>query len=214
MVEYKDAAQEEGDNNSPCFRAMEDGFQPCHIPGAIEDPAAVAEWYRYRIMACLVTSSSPVPLKTRRVGQRCTLNLLRVETSSRCCGVVARRGDVSSVARLKTKIKHPPTALYLLKTLITLVPFWKADTGHHMGERNVLCDPTPGWGEVTKCQESSWRMRTRNDSSRINGHTMMKDTANENDSGRLVDGESPVRGWSGHAVKHHHLLQRMSLRTF
>ncbi|GFU65637.1 hypothetical protein TNCV_635601 [Trichonephila clavipes] len=34
--------------------------------------AAVAEWYRYRNMACLVTSSSPVPLKTRRVGQRCT----------------------------------------------------------------------------------------------------------------------------------------------
>ncbi|GFW00635.1 transposable element Tcb2 transposase [Trichonephila clavipes] len=39
--------------------------------------AAVAEWYRYRIVACLVTSSSPVPLKTRRVGQRCTLNLSR-----------------------------------------------------------------------------------------------------------------------------------------
>ncbi|GFV56257.1 hypothetical protein TNCV_106132 [Trichonephila clavipes] len=24
---------------------------------------------------------------------------------------------------------------------------WIADTGHHMGERNVRCDPTPGWGE-------------------------------------------------------------------
>ncbi|GFY30590.1 hypothetical protein TNCV_3117521 [Trichonephila clavipes] len=32
--------------------------------------AAVAEWYRFRIVACLVTSSSPVPLKTRRVEQR------------------------------------------------------------------------------------------------------------------------------------------------
>ncbi|GFU23902.1 hypothetical protein TNCV_3331681 [Trichonephila clavipes] len=31
--------------------------------------AVVAEWYRYRIMAYLVTSSSPVPLKTRRVGK-------------------------------------------------------------------------------------------------------------------------------------------------
>ncbi|GFS84032.1 uncharacterized protein TNCV_2364391 [Trichonephila clavipes] len=31
--------------------------------------AAVAEWYRYRILACLVTSSSPVPLKIRREGQ-------------------------------------------------------------------------------------------------------------------------------------------------
>ncbi|GFT64433.1 transposable element Tc1 transposase [Trichonephila clavipes] len=48
--------------------------------------AAVAEWYRYRIMACLVTSSSPVPLKTRRVGQRCTLNVSRTETSSQWCG--------------------------------------------------------------------------------------------------------------------------------
>ncbi|GFW39977.1 hypothetical protein TNCV_5116601 [Trichonephila clavipes] len=32
----------------------------------------VAELYRYRIVACLVTSSSPVQLKTFRVGQRCT----------------------------------------------------------------------------------------------------------------------------------------------
>ncbi|GFT62364.1 TATA-binding protein-associated factor 172 [Trichonephila clavipes] len=35
-----------------------------------------------------VMSSIPVPLKTRRVGQRCTLNLSRAETSSRWCGVV------------------------------------------------------------------------------------------------------------------------------
>ncbi|GFW98421.1 hypothetical protein TNCV_3454501 [Trichonephila clavipes] len=32
-----------------------------------------------------VMSSSPEPLKTRRVGQRCTLNLSRAETSSRWC---------------------------------------------------------------------------------------------------------------------------------
>ncbi|GFX77519.1 SCAN domain-containing protein 3 [Trichonephila clavipes] len=38
--------------------------------------------YGYRIVACFVTSSIPVPLKTRRVGQRCTLNLSRAETSS------------------------------------------------------------------------------------------------------------------------------------
>ncbi|GFS61552.1 hypothetical protein TNCV_4312421 [Trichonephila clavipes] len=38
-------------------------------------------------------SSSPVPLKTRRVGQRCTLNLSRAETSSRWCGVVVRRSQ-------------------------------------------------------------------------------------------------------------------------
>ncbi|GFT81394.1 uncharacterized protein TNCV_3672751 [Trichonephila clavipes] len=58
--------------------------------------AAVAEWYRYRIVACVVTSSSPVPLKSRRAGQRCTLNLSRAETSSRWCGVVVRRGGASS----------------------------------------------------------------------------------------------------------------------
>ncbi|GFY30704.1 uncharacterized protein TNCV_3118641 [Trichonephila clavipes] len=39
-----------------------------------------------------VKSSSPVPLKTSRVGHRCTLNLSRAETSSRWCGVVVRRG--------------------------------------------------------------------------------------------------------------------------
>ncbi|GFS75434.1 uncharacterized protein TNCV_2968031 [Trichonephila clavipes] len=58
--------------------------------------AAVAEWYMYRTVACLVTSSSPVPLKTRRVGQRGTLNLSRAEMSSRWCGVVVRRGGASS----------------------------------------------------------------------------------------------------------------------
>ncbi|GFW57396.1 uncharacterized protein TNCV_543101 [Trichonephila clavipes] len=57
--------------------------------------AAVVEWYRYRIVACLVTSSSPVPLKTRRVGQRCTLNLSRA-------GVVVRRGG----CKLRCRPRH------------------------------------------------------------------------------------------------------------
>ncbi|GFY05907.1 hypothetical protein TNCV_4405721 [Trichonephila clavipes] len=43
-----------------------------------------------------VRSSSPVPLKTRRVGQRSTLNLSRAETSSRWCGVEVRRGGANS----------------------------------------------------------------------------------------------------------------------
>ncbi|GFS49455.1 hypothetical protein TNCV_2411651 [Trichonephila clavipes] len=47
-------------------------------------------------MAGFVTSSSPVPLKTGRVGQRCMSNLSRAQTSSRCCGVVVRRGGASS----------------------------------------------------------------------------------------------------------------------
>ncbi|GFW92568.1 hypothetical protein TNCV_518851 [Trichonephila clavipes] len=55
-------------------------------PGTTEGPkAAVAEWSRYRIVTQLVTSSSPVPLESRRVGQRCTLNLPRAQTSSRWC---------------------------------------------------------------------------------------------------------------------------------
>ncbi|GFU32581.1 uncharacterized protein TNCV_3044691 [Trichonephila clavipes] len=66
------------------------------------DEAAVAEWYRYRIVACLVTSSIPVLLKTRRVGQRCTLNLSRAETSSRWCGVVVRRGE----CQLRCRPRH------------------------------------------------------------------------------------------------------------
>ncbi|GFS61788.1 hypothetical protein TNCV_4345081 [Trichonephila clavipes] len=37
-----------------------------------------------------------VPLKTRRVGERCTLNLVRAQTSSPWCGVVVRRGSASS----------------------------------------------------------------------------------------------------------------------
>ncbi|GFV02438.1 uncharacterized protein TNCV_1023661 [Trichonephila clavipes] len=40
--------------------------------------------------------SSPVPLKICRVGQRCTLNLSRTQTSSRWCDVIVRRGGASS----------------------------------------------------------------------------------------------------------------------
>ncbi|GFW47564.1 uncharacterized protein TNCV_582761 [Trichonephila clavipes] len=64
----------------------------CHfvhdLEKAVQDlwVATVDEWYRYWIVACLVTISSPVPLKTHRVGQRCRLNLSRAETSSRWCG--------------------------------------------------------------------------------------------------------------------------------
>ncbi|GFV13556.1 uncharacterized protein TNCV_67591 [Trichonephila clavipes] len=64
--------------------------------------AVVADWYRYRIVACFVTGSNPVPLKTRRVGQLCTLNLSRAETSSRWCGVVVRRGG----CQLRCRPRH------------------------------------------------------------------------------------------------------------
>ncbi|GFW75800.1 uncharacterized protein TNCV_4429831 [Trichonephila clavipes] len=84
----------EGECRSPFSAGV---FRPHHEYFAFQTPrAAVAEWYRYRTVACLVTSSSPVPLKTRRVGQRCTLNLSRAETSSSWCGVGVRRGSASS----------------------------------------------------------------------------------------------------------------------
>ncbi|GFT32808.1 uncharacterized protein TNCV_5038621 [Trichonephila clavipes] len=57
-----------------------------HIPGCGSPVVKVSNHGRH------VMSSIPVPLKTRRVGQRCTLNLSRAETSSRWCGVVVRRG--------------------------------------------------------------------------------------------------------------------------
>ncbi|GFV84531.1 transposable element Tcb2 transposase [Trichonephila clavipes] len=72
------------------------------LPIPVSDMAAVAEWYWYRTVACFVTGSSPVPLKTRRVGQRCTLNLSRAETSSRWCGVVVRRGG----CQLRCRPRH------------------------------------------------------------------------------------------------------------
>ncbi|GFY09857.1 RNA-directed DNA polymerase from mobile element jockey [Trichonephila clavipes] len=76
-----------------------------HSGFAKHEKAAVAEWYRYRTVACFVTGSSPVPLKTRRVGQRCTLNLSRAETSSRWCGVVVRRGGVPAQV-MSTSLDH------------------------------------------------------------------------------------------------------------
>ncbi|GFX02727.1 hypothetical protein TNCV_2011711 [Trichonephila clavipes] len=55
----------------------------CNMRTLGHDMATVAEWSGYRIVADLVTGSSPVPLKIRCVGQRCTLNLSRAQTSSR-----------------------------------------------------------------------------------------------------------------------------------
>ncbi|GFY23372.1 transposable element Tc1 transposase [Trichonephila clavipes] len=52
---------------------LEENRQVFLVPG--KSATAVAEWYRYRIVACLVTSSSPVPLKTHRIfGKQIVLN--------------------------------------------------------------------------------------------------------------------------------------------
>ncbi|GFV93510.1 uncharacterized protein TNCV_1988241 [Trichonephila clavipes] len=86
-----------------------------------EEEAAVAKWLRYPSVAGFVTSSSPVPLKTRRVGQQCMLNLSRVETSSRWCGVVGRRGLPAQVSSTSldhgSKLRGPsPKALVYLRS--------------------------------------------------------------------------------------------------
>ncbi|GFU49154.1 uncharacterized protein TNCV_2674581 [Trichonephila clavipes] len=72
----------------------------------------------YRIVVGLFTSSSPVPQKTHRVGQRYALNLSRAQTSSRWCGVVVRReGRVPAQVLSKSfdhgsKLRNPsPKAL-------------------------------------------------------------------------------------------------------
>ncbi|GFW20758.1 uncharacterized protein TNCV_1049791 [Trichonephila clavipes] len=45
----------------------------------------------YLLITKGVTCSSPVPLKTHRVGEKCTLNLSRAQTSSCWSGVVVKR---------------------------------------------------------------------------------------------------------------------------
>ncbi|GFY17305.1 hypothetical protein TNCV_1090791 [Trichonephila clavipes] len=62
--------------------------------GSLEVKASDRGW---RVM-----SSSPVPLKTRRIEKRCTFHLSRAQTSSRWCGVVVRRGGASSGVVLVT----------------------------------------------------------------------------------------------------------------
>ncbi|GFS95667.1 uncharacterized protein TNCV_886211 [Trichonephila clavipes] len=47
-----------------------------------------------------VTSSSPIPLKTHRVGERCSLNLSKAQTSFCWSGVVVKRGQ------LKYRLRH------------------------------------------------------------------------------------------------------------
>ncbi|GFX06384.1 uncharacterized protein TNCV_2939121 [Trichonephila clavipes] len=77
--------------------------RPCVPPGRGGRGSLVvkvSQWLAWR--GWHVMSSRPVPLKTRRVGGRCTLNLSRAQTSSRWCGVVVRRGGASSGVVLVT----------------------------------------------------------------------------------------------------------------
>ncbi|GFY34903.1 uncharacterized protein TNCV_154761 [Trichonephila clavipes] len=66
---------------------------PVETPGGYGSPVVRVSDHGKRVM-----SSSPVTSKTRRVGQRCTLNLSRAQTSFRWCGVVVRRGVPAQVS--------------------------------------------------------------------------------------------------------------------
>ncbi|GFW29479.1 hypothetical protein TNCV_744211 [Trichonephila clavipes] len=67
-------------------------------------------------------SSSPIPLKTRRVGQRCTENLSRAETSTRWYGVVVRRGGVSSASAVPTQEKFIEENVRIKNAIAAAVP--------------------------------------------------------------------------------------------
>ncbi|GFX01611.1 uncharacterized protein TNCV_3971111 [Trichonephila clavipes] len=60
----------------------------------------------YLLITKGVTSSSPVPLKTRCLGERCTLNLSRAQTSSRWSGVVVKRGQLKCRPRYLTMVQN------------------------------------------------------------------------------------------------------------
>ncbi|GFW26862.1 uncharacterized protein TNCV_1377051 [Trichonephila clavipes] len=69
-------------------------------------------------------SSSPVPLKTHRVGQRCTLNLSRAETSSRWC---ATRGLLATDHVVLNHGQVTWTAPELAPLLLTTTPHQRED---------------------------------------------------------------------------------------
>ncbi|GFS80916.1 hypothetical protein TNCV_126591 [Trichonephila clavipes] len=74
-------------------------------------------------LACL--EFEPVPQKTRRVGQRCTLNLSRAEMSSRWCGVVVRRGVPAQVSPSSfdhfSKLRGPSLKALVKLNIATLI---------------------------------------------------------------------------------------------
>ncbi|GFX59040.1 uncharacterized protein TNCV_3814741 [Trichonephila clavipes] len=71
---------------------------PINLEGYGSPVVKVSDHGRY------VMSSSPVPLKTRREGNQCALNLSRAETSSRWCSVVVRRAGPAQVS--STPLDH------------------------------------------------------------------------------------------------------------
>ncbi|GFX58154.1 hypothetical protein TNCV_4049121 [Trichonephila clavipes] len=69
-------------------------LQTRHGRGSLVVKVSDCGWY--------IMSSSPVPIKTYRGGERCTLNLSKAQASSRWCSVVVRRLGTSSGVVLVT----------------------------------------------------------------------------------------------------------------
>ncbi|GFV54098.1 uncharacterized protein TNCV_5119331 [Trichonephila clavipes] len=60
----------------------------------------------YLLITKGVTSSSPVPLKTRGVGAGCTLNMSKAQTPSCWSGVVVKRGQLKYRPRHLTMVQN------------------------------------------------------------------------------------------------------------
>ncbi|GFT35059.1 integrase catalytic domain-containing protein [Trichonephila clavipes] len=111
-----------------------------------------------------VMSSSPVQLKIRRVRKRCRLNLSRAQTSSRWCGVVARRGGASSggeSSRYATEDNHIADSFLLLQTRLSIGEFRPRNTivEHHSDKapnaaRLLIQSKVDNISKIFSCMES------------------------------------------------------------
>ncbi|GFW15564.1 uncharacterized protein TNCV_4657041 [Trichonephila clavipes] len=134
-------------------------FVPCRarVGSAKTADAIVSQKYRYRTVACDVTSSSPVPLKTRRVGQRCTLNLSRAETSSGWCGVVVRTGGVPAQVSPTSldhgsKLRGPsPKSPRVAEQCDVNIQSINQDLWAHLPQDNIRCLINSMPGRVAAC---------------------------------------------------------------
>ncbi|GFW49653.1 40S ribosomal protein S27 [Trichonephila clavipes] len=115
----------------------------------IQNVAAVAEWYRYRIVACLVTSSSPVPLKTRRVQPRTFKKMPLAKDLLHPNPDVERRK-----CKLKRLVQHPNSFFMDVKCpgcyKITTVFSHAQTVVLCVGCSTVLCQPTGGRARLTE----------------------------------------------------------------
>ncbi|GFT56304.1 hypothetical protein TNCV_2468131 [Trichonephila clavipes] len=94
-----------------------------------------------------------------RVGQRCTLNLSRAETSSRRCGVVVRRGVPAQVSSTSldhgSKLRSPPTSgridVRSTREALRFVHVWKAMRENTIPDKDEP-EPTPPLQFTKSCR--------------------------------------------------------------